>query len=196
MVEHFLGKEEVASSTLVAGSGYFILGGKNRIIASCKEYAMGIEYYLVNKENKTFYELGKHCYFDTLDYLWDPEYLEEYIYADVFYCYEKEDEGRPHLSREYCREIAQEIYEFVKGCNPENIVFISDCCDDTLIIRCLGFRCVGSRYRCDNDPNYNAECIKWANRHLEDTPFTRRVYNLETAKSFGHLAEEFMKMKT
>jgi hypothetical protein len=156
---------------------------------SCKEYAMGIEYYLVNKENKTFYELGKHCYFDTLDYLWDPEYLEEYIYADVFEGYEKEDKKWP--PREYCREIAQEICEFIKNCNPKNILFISDCCDDTLIIRCLGFRCVGSRYRSDDDPNYNAECIKSANRHLEDTPFNRRVYNLETAKSFGDLAESF-----
>jgi hypothetical protein len=152
---------------------------------------MGIEYYLVNKENKTFYELGKHCDFDTLDYIEDPEYLEEYIYADVFFCYEKEEAGQEHLSREYCREIAQEIYKFAKGCNPRNIECISDCTDDTLIVRCLGFVCVGSRYRC-KDPNYNAECIKSANKHLEDTPLARRVYNIETAKSFGHLANKFL----
>jgi hypothetical protein len=157
---------------------------------------MGIEYYLVNKENKTFYELGKHCYFDTLDYIEDPEYLEEYIYADVFFGYEKENTGC--CSREYCREIAQEIYEFAKGCNPKNILVTSDCEDDMLTIRCLGFRCVGSRYRSDSDPNYNAECIRFENRHLEDTPFAKRVYSsgTMTKENLGRIAEKFTNIES
>jgi hypothetical protein len=49
---------------------------------------MGIEYYLINKENKTFYALGKggwYCLKDDIEALTDLKYLELFIFEDVFH---------------------------------------------------------------------------------------------------------------
>jgi hypothetical protein len=142
---------------------------------------MGTEYYLANKENKTFYELGKGgwCAFvHEMEALTDLEYLEEFIYDDVYDFYDFPPE-KPEERRDYCKEIASELFEFSKCKNIKNIDFFNDCGDEKTIIKCLGYRCVGSRYREKGNPKYNTECIENENTHLNPKPESAHLYNLE-----------------
>ena len=57
---------------------------------------MGVEYYLINKENKTFYDLGKGAWYEFTgqeEALTDLEYLEEFIFDDCLYGYDRDDTG-------------------------------------------------------------------------------------------------------
>lgn len=143
---------------------------------------MGVEYYLINKENRTFYELGKGGWYglmSEIDSLTDAEYMEEFIYDDVFMSYNrhgKEDYDEEHW-RGYCKAVAQELFEFAKCKNLKNIEVINDCGDDTVALRALGYRCTGSRYRKEEDPEYNQKSIDFQNRHFE--PGTAERYELD-----------------
>lgn len=128
---------------------------------------MGVEYYIINKEDKTFYDLGKggwYCLKDEIEAVTDQEYLGLFIFEDVFGHDDEEDVD----FRAYCDEIAAEIFEMAKCNNIKNLTVIDDCGDDTIILRALKYRCVGSRYRDPKDPKYNKECIESENRHLPD----------------------------
>lgn len=130
---------------------------------------MGIEYYLINRENKTFYELGKGQWYElngNLDSLNDLEYLEEFIFE---YCLSdfEDDKDNKEYKKQYCKEIAVEIFEFAQCKNLKNIILTSDCGDELYVIRCLGYFCVGTRYRSDTDCTLNKEYVEFENRHLK-----------------------------
>jgi hypothetical protein len=162
---------------------------------------MGIEYYLINKEAKTFYELGKGGWYELtseMDSLSDVEYMEEFIYDNVFNSYDYPRENDTHW-RSYCAEIAKELVQFAKCKNIKNIEMINDCGDETVALRALGYRCTGSRYRKDDDPGYNQECIDFENRHFE--PGTAERYQLdkileEPTISVYILGKGYVKMPT
>jgi hypothetical protein len=115
---------------------------------------MGIEYYLVNRINRTFYELGKggwyslddpECFFD-LEYLTN-EILEEcYNIGDESYWgyYGAKEKG--DTIRYVEDRIGPDIYWFCSGYSPGDIFMISDCGDDVSIIRSKGYVCIGSRF--------------------------------------------------
>lgn len=123
---------------------------------------MSVLYYLVNKETKTFYKLGKGGWYflknnEDLCYFTDIELLEEVIYGDVFDGYENKNGD----FREYCKEITKEIFEAAKCNNLNNLFVISDAGeqDDLIVIKALKYKCIGCRYR-DWDVNS-------LNKHLE-----------------------------
>ena len=56
---------------------------------------MGIGYYIVNRETKQFYDLGKGGWYNLADdkiYLTDQECLAQFIYDDVFYHEDNDDD--------------------------------------------------------------------------------------------------------
>ena len=162
---------------------------------------MGIEYYLINKEDKTFYALGKGGWYELtseMDSLSDVEYMEEFIYDNVFnsYDYPREDD---RYWRSYCANLAKELVQFARCKNIKNIEMINDCGDETVALRALGYRCTGCRYRKDDEPNYNQECIDFENRHFE--PGTAERYALdkilaEPTISVYILGKGYVKMPT
>jgi hypothetical protein len=126
---------------------------------------MGTEYYLINKEDKTFYKLGKGGWYalkDEIESVTDLEYLALFIWQDVF----SNDDEEDVYWNQYCTEIATEIFEVAKCNNIKNLVVVDDGGDDTTIIKALKYRCIGSRYRDPNDPNFKKSQIEEANRHL------------------------------
>jgi hypothetical protein len=125
--------------------------------------------YLINKENKTYYCLGKGCFADLSYEIFDgvlnePEFLAEFIFNDVFNGYEQDDIGD---LREHCIKTANEMCEFAKGSSKDKFFVFTDCGDDLWVVRCLGYRCVGSRYGKDD--------IK--NDHLN--PDRKHMYNVD-----------------
>lgn len=129
---------------------------------------MGTEYYFINKENKTFYNLGKGGWYilsDELSAVTYDEYLEELLYGDIFRFSESNEEPE---NRKFCKELANDLIKFVNGADPKNLIIISDEFDDSVIFKGLGYRCVGSRYVNESE--------KLDNRHLNEH---RHIYNLE-----------------
>jgi hypothetical protein len=123
---------------------------------------MGIDYYLVNTNNKTFYYLGRGNWGDLSyekDSLFDLEYLELFLKDDV----ELFDENN------YCNKIANELYAFADGANKDQIFISSDCNDNMIYVYAHKYKCVGSRYSDDN-------WIELHNRHLKE-PIYNRWYN-------------------
>jgi hypothetical protein len=109
---------------------------------------MGADYYLVNTESKTFFNLGKGCWCDILGgelhATMDLEYLEELLFADFYGgCEESSKEG----VREAAHDLAAKIFEMAKCLDVRNLRVCIDCTDDPLIFKFMGFRCVGSRYQ-------------------------------------------------
>lgn len=138
---------------------------------------MGTGYYIINKEDKTFYDLGKggwYVFIDEMDAVTDLEYLGLFIFEDVFGHDDPEDVD----FKAYCDEIAAEIFEMAKCNNIKNLVVVNDCGDDTIIFRSLKYRCVGSRYRDPKDPDYQKKQIEFENRHF--LPENERRYSLES----------------
>lgn len=77
----------------------------------------------------------------------------------------------------YCKEIAAEIFEMAKCNNIKNLIVVNDCEDDTIIFRALKYKCVGSRYRSKQDPEYNKKQIQNENRYL-DPKSPSHIYDL------------------
>lgn len=151
---------------------------------------MGICWYIINKEAKTFYELGKGCWFDLdadKEYLTDVECLEEFIFDDVFSLYDREVGD---IDREYCKLVAQELYEFCKGTKLDNIIFRSDSGDDTIVFRALKYICTGTRYT-GTETYPREKMIASENRHL-DPNTSSHFYDIERIRrSLPFLVEEY-----
>jgi hypothetical protein len=123
--------------------------------------------YLINKENKTYYCLGKGCFadfcYEIADGILDePEFLAEFIFNDVFNGYDQDDIGE---LREHCINTANEICEFAKGSSKDKFFVFTDCGDDLWAIRCLDYQCVGSRYGEDDVLIEKEYCEKYKNKY-------------------------------
>lgn len=143
---------------------------------------MGIEYLLVNKKNKTLYDLAKGSWYEFIDskeYLTDLELLKEFIFDNIFHGYESPnftDSGES--KREYTNEIATEIFEFCFGADLSDLEIINDNGDETWILHCLKYRCIGTRIR----PN-KEDRLEFQNRHLTDASLAH-LYSIEDAKKY------------
>jgi hypothetical protein len=91
---------------------------------------MGLMWNLVNKKNKTFYDLAKGSWHELIgnkDYLTDLEVLKEFVFDDMFNGYDDpnfSDTGES--KRDYTDEIAQEMFEFCSDTDLSDLELVSD----------------------------------------------------------------------
>jgi hypothetical protein len=125
---------------------------------------MSVEYRLVNKKNRTMYELGKGGWYDVMTQcgvLHDRDLLRLAIEEALY-------EPEPG----YVAEIAAELFEFTKDTPEDQLVVFNDCGDETGICRSIGYRFTGSRYRPFD--------MDFLNRHLDGSESSKRRYNIDS----------------
>ena len=116
---------------------------------------MGIDYFLIDKQNKTFFELGRgnwHNLGYDLDCIKDPGKLQECLLDEVFSYYgEVKGEFHFHVS-EY---LVNEIHNIFKDIPTHELFIISDCSDSYRNILREGYHCIGTRYEIRGTPEWN-----------------------------------------
>lgn len=152
---------------------------------------MGVEYYIINRKNKTAYDLGKGGWYalnDDKQCFQDLEYLENYIVND---CYDSvfnkhsswySDEERVELKEYITNRIAPDLFEFCKDTDPKDIFIFNDSGDDITICRALGYRFIGHKYHEKNDKDYQ-EHLDSLNRHFKESN-PKHWYNPEDYKNY------------
>lgn len=151
---------------------------------------MSIEYYIINRKNKTAYELGKGGWWYDLNY--DKEYFKDldlinYLITECWYGldpesnYYNEDE-KQDIKKYIADKIAPDLFEFCKDTDPKNIFIFNDCGDDITICRALGYRFVGSRYIEESEEAHQKR-LDFLNRHFkENNP--KHWYNPDNYKDY------------
>jgi len=154
---------------------------------------MGVEYYLVDKKNKIFYDLGKgglsELRYD-FEALQDLEYLENYILEDCFQVsgenklnYLKEDDIKETI--EYVKNrLAPDLFNHFGQSDSKDLSIINDCTDDLWILKCKKYKCIGTRYYRPGSLEHNEEIAR-LNKHLEDTENNKKWYNPDEAKKYA-----------
>ncbi len=144
---------------------------------------MGIEYYLINKKDKTFYDLGKGGWYELnndTEAFQDLDYLINEILTECYYIDDGDmdvkylDEITDHVTN----RVAPDLYEMCKDTDPSDIWIVNDCGDEITIARTKGYRCIGTRYYDKVSKAYNDQ-IEFENRHFRKN--RRRMYD---SKSF------------
>jgi hypothetical protein len=112
---------------------------------------MGDHNYLVDKQNKTFYQLGRGVWTklqDCFDYFQDEKLLWSNIFSIVYMSDEPDD-----VVYEITTRLAQDLHNNFKYTPKNQLQIINDSVDDIYIFDDLyilkrkGYRFVGSRYR-------------------------------------------------
>jgi len=115
---------------------------------------MGIDYFLIDKKNKTFFELGRGNWYN-LQYdigcIRDPGKLQECLLDEVFSYYgELSGEFHFHIS-----EVLVDELHSLFGETPAYLLnVISDCSDAYGEMRREGYRCIGTRYEIRGTPEW------------------------------------------
>ena len=153
---------------------------------------MGIEYWLIDKSNKTFYDLGKGGWLEfnyDKECFQDLEYLTAYILEDVWNLDERIQNGTYSTDegielKDYIKnQLAPDLYNLFSQSKPEDLVVVNDCGDDFVICKAKKYKCVGTRFYFD-DPKKRSEEINYNNKHLEDTDLNKRWYNPDDYKKY------------
>lgn len=154
---------------------------------------MGVEYYIINRKNKTAYDLGKGGWYalnddkECFQDLGDLDYLINYI---ITYCYNGifnkdsswySDEEKAELKSYISDRIAPDLFEFCKNTEPKDIFIFNDSGDDITICRSLGYKFTGHRYHQKGDKDY-IEYLDFLNRHFKETN-PKHWYNPEDYKN-------------
>jgi hypothetical protein len=151
---------------------------------------MGTEYYITNNRDKTFYDLGKGSWYilrEEKEALTDLEYLEEFLFDDIFNGYEEPEDGL----REYAKQIAEDLFGLVNGADIRNIDIMDDCGDDATIFKALWFRCVGTRYGEKGSKEY-LEDMENNNKHLKkENLWMYNIYLLKQENAYQSLIEKY-----
>jgi len=131
---------------------------------------MGIEYYVVDKKKKVFYELGKGGWYALAD---EPEALTDYEYLVIFIledCFglEREDDPKEYekLEKYVEKRIALDLYMNFGSSDMKDIRILSDSGDDMLNILRKRYTCIGSRYG-EKDSKEYLDSLKELNQHLK-----------------------------
>lgn len=131
---------------------------------------MGMDYYLVDMGSKTFYELGRGDWFalnDNTDALADEEYLVMILLEE---CCRAKKETHPEEWGDWKKSIeeriAPDLHKAFGNSLPEELFIINDSTDDLYLIRCRGYKCIGSRFDQPDSKEY-IENIAYKNRHLD-----------------------------
>ncbi len=125
---------------------------------------MGIDYYLANKKDKLIYELGRggqwYTIFDNHKYS-DSDKIY-FLYRNTFVDYFKRvmidvHDGSKILPEDlnYWDELANELFDFFDGVDPENDLLLVNDSDDSLFkLEQAGYIIIASRYKSDAYDTY------------------------------------------
>lgn len=149
---------------------------------------MGVEYYVIDKANKTFYELGKGGWYELhydMNVFSDLEMLTLFILEDVY-------EGGQWYKLEVwldmedyiTNRVAPDLFEAFGKTKKEDLVIVNDCGDDKVICKVKKYKCIGSRYYGNKESDEYKEAMIELNKHLEDTELNRKWYNPENYKQY------------
>ena len=116
---------------------------------------MGLEYTLVNHQNKTCFELGKGAWYALCDkkrrgdfcLLYQDETYDTIV--NEIWDYNIAQAGSPEAAaswRANAKELAKNIFAFVNNVDPSEIELCHDSDDSLIELRQKGFRWTGSRY--------------------------------------------------
>jgi hypothetical protein len=126
---------------------------------------MGIEYSLVNHQDKTCFELGKGSWYALCDHnrigdiclLYEDQIYDVIINEIWDYNIEQaEDKSTWH---EDAKNLAKELFIFINSANPSKISLANDCDDSYSDVRQNNYRWIGSRY--------SEQDLDDLNRHLK-----------------------------
>jgi hypothetical protein len=147
---------------------------------------MGVEYYVVDREKKIFYDLGKGGWYrlnDDKEAFQDQEYLANYILTECFFNLDHyPPEERERLKEWIETTLAPELFSFFGDSKKENIFVFNDSGDDITICKAKRYRCVGTRH--GETLEEKQEDIDRMNRHLVDNELNRRWYDPESYKIY------------
>lgn len=129
---------------------------------------MGIEYTLANHKDKTAFELGKGSWYALCDEnrkgdacLLYKDSIYDVLINEVFeyqITHPEASELDVNEWKQYSKEIADKIFNFVNGADPSQISLCNDCDDSDFYLREQGYRWIGTRYE-----NLDVNIL---NRHL------------------------------
>ena len=149
---------------------------------------MGVEYWLVDKAAKTFYDLGKGPWGwsgdDFIFALSDVDLLKEAL-CDVW------SEARSHRpvpmlpeDYEYVWWLAEDLHRCFGSSREKDMTIVSDGGDEWTIIRSKGYRGLGSRYLHRSTDEEREKEMSFLNRHFDDDGKVTRYYDSEDLKSY------------
>ncbi len=143
---------------------------------------MGIEYTVINKNNKTMYDLGKGGWSAlSLDKeaFQDLEYLSNYIMYEC-YCHVFDDDIMHYTEEEknsvknyITTRIAPDLFEFTKDALPDDIEIFGDGGDELSICRSLGYIFTGTRFEEKLSPQWNVY-LNDLNYHIHNAFYKSR----------------------
>jgi hypothetical protein len=132
---------------------------------------MGVEYYIFDRLNKTFYDLGKGPWYHLdVELIADLEMLKEWITTVCF------EECGLTTKLWIDERIAPDLHRLFGQTPPQYIGIVNDCGDDLCEMKFLGYRCLGTRYFDKNSQEY-VDYLMRSNRHLTD-PVRRLLYEV------------------
>jgi hypothetical protein len=138
---------------------------------------MGVEYWIVDTNQKVFYDLGKGGWYDLEpEALQDQEYLALTILDDIFTRTTHTDQEWQEFTDYINNRVVPELFKAFGQTKPEHIQIVNDCGDDHVIMKVKKYRCIGTRYGEPNSPKYS-EYMQYNNKHLIDNPLNKRLYN-------------------
>lgn len=144
---------------------------------------MGVEYWIVDTNQKVFYDLGKGGWYELnheKEAFADLEYLTLFILEDCFDGYEKyRDAADAKEFAEYItNRVAPDLFATFGKIKPEHIQIVNDCGDDWIIMKSKKYKCIGTRFY-DIGSQEHLEEIEHNNKHLVDNEINQRWYNPE-----------------
>lgn len=149
---------------------------------------MGVEYWLVDKGTKTFYDLGKGPWGwsgdDFIFALSDVGLLKEALCG--VWSETRRFNTAPMLpdDYEYLWWLAEDLHRCFGSSREEDMTIVSDGGDEMAIIRSKGYRGLGSRYlRRPTDEEREKEML-FLNRHFDDNGKVTKYYDPEDLKSY------------
>lgn len=150
---------------------------------------MGTEYYLVDKKNKTFYDLGKGNWYilaQDLDYIQDKDLLELFLLEDVYNVYDcdwRTKEDNDQLIEYIKTRIVPDIYNAFGNTPKEYLTVVPDSVDDITICKAKKYKCIGTRHNDIGSEEYNKD-MAYLNRQLTPGNYPEHWYNPDNYKQY------------
>lgn len=131
---------------------------------------MGTEYWVADRQKKTFFDLGRGSWYDFVeDFGWalaDSQVLGEAIFQDWTFKGRFSDLSEDE-NRQYASKLGAELHRCFGDSDPKNLIASNDMGDDHTIMRAKGYACVGTRYYLLDQPEEHEKEMKENNRHLD-----------------------------
>jgi len=148
---------------------------------------VGVEYWLVDKGKKTFYDLGKGPWgWAWDDFSWalsDVDVLKEAL------CGVWQETRRfntvPMLPDDYSYLwwLAEDLHRHFGESRETDMVVVSDGGDELTIMRSKGYRGLGSRYLCEASDEEREKEMSFLNRHFDDDGKIKACYDPNDLKT-------------